>query len=88
MTTKRYSVVLTELGVAELTPIIRTALRKKNGVTYLLCTQVNPAGPYFSMRVEDKFDDATTIELEFQVQHAYIRGVFAAADLKLLGFTA
>ena len=88
MEAKRYGVLITEEGAAEIAPLVGHLLRKLGNSRYVNCKRINPDGlHYFHMTVEDKLPDGTLVEIELQVPHRFVRAVMYAADLKRLGFT-
>jgi hypothetical protein len=85
--TKRYAVVLFDNAVDELKPIAHLWLKQADGVSYFNCTNVDPNGRFFTMRLEHVGADGTRSETELQIPHHFVKAVLYAADLKTIGFT-
>jgi hypothetical protein len=86
METKRYAVVLSEAGAAEVSPFAGLWMRQSNGVSYFNCKSIEPNAAYFRMVLEEFLPDGKTFDFELQIPHAFVRGVLYAADLKHVGF--
>lgn len=86
---KTYAVLLNDGADDELGKSFGVFIRRNESETYLYAKTVDPEGNYFRMVVDQEILPGEKVEIEIQVHHEFIKGVFGGAekDLKELGLT-
>jgi hypothetical protein len=90
MTTgKVYAVILADGADDELGKGFGMFIENKDSDVYILAKSVDPEGNYFQMTVDKEVPAGEKVELELQIHHEFVKGVFCGTekDLKQLGIT-
>ena len=85
---KYYAVVLYPEAVKDAVAVLGSSIKDRDTPRpYVECKAIDPNGPYFRMTSVWPLKDGTTLDVEVQISHAYIRGVVELSDRNPLGFT-
>jgi hypothetical protein len=86
---KMYAVVLADGSDDELGKSFGVFIRNNEHDAYIYAKSVDPEGNYFRMTVDQEVLPGEKVELEIQVHHEFVKGVFCGAekDIKELGLT-
>ncbi|MEN3363082.1 MAG: hypothetical protein V7606_356 [Burkholderiales bacterium] len=90
MTTEKvYAVFLVDGADDELGKSFGVFLKSKDGDAYFSARAVDSEGNYFRMTVDQEILPGEKVEIELQIHHEFIKGVFSGSDkdLKELGIT-
>ncbi len=82
----RTVVALTDVGVQQLGEALLTYTRRSSIGRYFLAEEVDPAGPYFYLRIDTGIDGEDGHDLELSLPHAFIRFVVVASSERAMGF--
>jgi hypothetical protein len=84
---KTYAVLLADGADDELGKSFGVFIRNSEQEIYIYAKSVDPEGNYFRMTVDQEVPQGEKVELELQVHHEFVKGVFCGAekDLKALG---
>jgi hypothetical protein len=84
---KIYAVFLADGADDELGKGFGTFIETKDGDVYISAKSVDPEGNYFRMVVDQEIPAGEKVELELQIHHEFVKGVFCGTDkdLKQLG---
>lgn len=75
MSDKRvYAVFLTDGAVEELGPPFSVFITNKDGEAYIRAVAVDPDGNYYQMTVEQEVLPGTTVEIDLQIHHEFVKG--------------
>jgi hypothetical protein len=85
---KAYAVFLVDGAVEELGSAFRIFLRNKGDESYFYAKSINAEGNYLQLVVDQEALPGTLIELELQIPHDLVRGVFCGEykDIHELGY--
>ena len=83
---KVYAVVLFDQAAEELGQLVTLWLKRSAIGCYIYAKKIDPNGHYFHMWLEDAAPDGSTLEMELQLPHQFVKAVFYAADVKRIGF--
>jgi hypothetical protein len=88
-TGKIYVVFLADGADDELGKSFSTFIRTKESEAYIYAKSIDPEGNYFRMTVDREGLPGEKVEVELQIHHEFIKGVFSGADkdIRELGIT-
>jgi hypothetical protein len=88
-TAKIYAVFLADGADDELGKGFSTFVQTRDGDVYISAKSIDPEGNYFRMTVDHEVPTKEKVELELQIHHEFVKGVFCGTetDLKQLGIT-
>lgn len=88
-TGKIYAVFLADGADDELGKSFGVFIKAKDNEAYIYAKSVDPEGNYFRMTVDQEVLPGEKVEVEIQIHHEFVKGVFCGAekDIKELGIT-
>jgi hypothetical protein len=81
-----FGVLLTDEGLAELTPALKDYLSEGPIGKYLYAKEAHLDGTYFHVVAESSNRDGSTFEADIHIPHRFVKIVIAATDRKRIGF--